>query len=791
MWQKSLSTIIILILSILQLSAQNKSSELSGQIIADGEPIDYAIIRILETNQGTSSSENGKFKFKLPTGTYTISVSAIGYEPYKKKVVIVDNQNVNLDINLNYNDQSLEEVVIETNAISRLSNSAYNAIAIDTKAKQNSNQNIGDALKQVPGIKLRETGGVGSDMQLMMDGFSGKHIKIFIDGVPQEGVGGSFGLNNIPVNFAERIEVYKGVVPVGFGTDAIGGVINIVTPKRNIKQSYIDASYSFGSFNTHKSYANFGQTLDNGFTYEVNAFQNYSDNNYKIYTPVKDFESGVIDKSKKEWVKRFNDKYHNEAITAKIGVVNKKWADRLLFGFKYSHQHKEIQNGVRQDIVYGEKFNYGHSIMPSLEYSKNDIAKNLDFNFTANYNKNIVNNVDTTNFEYNWYGHSRPSNAPGEQSYQLSRSTNHNFNSTVTSVYRLGIAHSFTVNNVYNHFTRNNQSLLVGGSKNPIDKRTEKNISGLSYRYIHNQAWNLSVFSKIYNQKVSGPMASTANQDEFERVKRSIGALGYGLATTYFVNRQIQAKLSMERAYRLPTIDELFGDEDLESGDIKIKPEKSDNYNFSISYNTQLGTQSLYVEAGYILRNTNDYIQRKIQSLSGGKFGAAFENHGHVVTNGFNIAVHYVPLNWISLGANFTETNARDKVKTIGSTSTQANPTYGARMPNTPYRFANSDITFYWRNSIKKGNLFTATYDNLHLHGFPLYSEVLGSSSEFLVPSQFSHNLTLSYAMNDSKYNFSVELRNFSNEKLYDNFSLQKAGRAFYAKARIYFHSNK
>lgn len=74
-------------------------------------------------------------------------------------------------------------------------------------------------------MKLRESGGVGSDMQLMLDGFSGKHVKVFIDGVPQEGVGSSFGLNNIPVNFADRIEVYKGVVPVGFGTDAIGGVI--------------------------------------------------------------------------------------------------------------------------------------------------------------------------------------------------------------------------------------------------------------------------------------------------------------------------------------------------------------------------------------------------------------------------------------------------------------------------------------------------------------------------------------------------------------------------------------
>lgn len=81
-------------------------------------------------------------------------------------------------------------------------------------------------------MKIRESGGVGSDMAVTMDGFSGKHVKVFIDGVPQEGVGSSFGLNNIPVNFADRIEVYRGVVPVGFGADAIGGVINIVTPRR-------------------------------------------------------------------------------------------------------------------------------------------------------------------------------------------------------------------------------------------------------------------------------------------------------------------------------------------------------------------------------------------------------------------------------------------------------------------------------------------------------------------------------------------------------------------------------
>lgn len=236
----------------------------------------------------------------------------------------------------------LDEVVVVSNGVTRLKRSAFNAVALDTKALQNSTQNLSEALAQAPGMKIRESGGVGSDMQLMMDGFTGKHIKIFIDGVPQEGVGSSFGLNNIPVNYAERIEVYKGVVPVGFGTDAIGGVINIIT-KKNRNKWFLDASYSYGSFNTHKSYVNFGQTFRSGLTYEINVFHNYSDNNYYVDTPVKDFTTGAINKKKIEHVKRFHDTYHNEAVIGKIGFVDKKWADRLMFGFAYSHMYKDIQ----------------------------------------------------------------------------------------------------------------------------------------------------------------------------------------------------------------------------------------------------------------------------------------------------------------------------------------------------------------------------------------------------------------------------------------------------------------
>lgn len=562
-------------------------------------------------------------------------------------------------------------MTVTATGVGRVKRSAYNAIAIDTRGMQNTTKNLSDALATAPGVKLRESGGVGSDMQLMVDGFSGKHVKVFIDGVPQEGVGSSFGLNNIPVSFAKRIEVYKGVVPVGFGTDALGGVINIVTEKQP-RRWFADASYSYGSFNTHKSYVHFGQALKNGFTYEVNAFQNYSDNDYRVDAPVKNFDTGSFNEAEKVRVRRFHDNYHNEAVVAKAGVTGKPWADRLMVGLTYSHMYKDIQTGVRQKTVFGEKHRYGHSLMPSLEYSKrNLLVEGLNVVLTANYNRNSTVNVDTARYQYNWLGERHELNSPGEQSY--------------------------------------------------------------------------------------------------------------------FILPELQVKLSYEKAYRLPTIEEMFGDEDLESGDIGIRPENSDNLNLNISWSGKMGDHSLYAEGSLVFRDTKDYIQRNVQDLSGGRENATYTNYGKVLTKGYNLSVRYMFRNVLSVGGNFTQMDVRDNEKYQIGTAGGAveNLGYKARISNVPYRFADYDVTFYWHRLGGRGNLLTLTYDSQYTHRFSYYPEIFGSVNDFYVPNQFAHNLTLSYSMKEGRYNFSLECRNFTNEKLYDNFSLQKAGRAFYAKFRV------
>ena len=762
---------------------------ISGKVIStEKEVVDFATVYLKGTGHGGITNQEGIYHVSAPAGNYTLVVSAVGYKTVEKPVTLLRGQRVRQNITISPETQQLDEVTVVSTGVSRLKRSAFNAVAVDTKELQNTTKNLSDALAKAPGMKLRESGGVGSDMQLMLDGFSGKHVKVFIDGVPQEGVGSSFGLNNIPVNFADRIEVYKGVVPVGFGTDAIGGVINIVTNKKR-RRWFLDASYSYGSFNTHKSNVNFGQTFKNGFTYEINAFQNYSDNDYHIEAPVEDFETGRIDRDKKVRVKRFNDTYHNEAIVGKVGVVDKKWADRLMLGFTYSNMYQDIQTGVRQDIVYGQKHRKGHSLMPSLEYYKRNLfAKGLDVALTVNYNKNLTTNVDTASYKYNWYGDRKLLNSPGEQSYQHSRADNNNWNGTFTANYRLGKMHMLTFNHVLNTFSRSNTSLLAKEEQSDaITKETRKNISGVSYRLMPSETWNLSVFGKYYNQFVAGPVATDANQNDYVRTTRSVSSIGYGAAGTYFILPGLQAKLSYEKAYRLPTIEEMFGNEDLEMGDIGIRPENSDNVNLNLSYNRTFGRHSVYVEGGLVYRNTKDYIQRNITDLSGGKSAATYINYGKVLTKGYNISTRYGFGKWVSVGGNFTQMDVRDNMKTSISGSAE-NIAYKERMPNLPYIFADSDVTFYWRDLGRKGNALTVSYDNQYLHSFTYYSSKIGSNKgDYVVPSQFSHNLSLSYSLRDGRYNLSFECRNFTDEQLYDNFSLQKAGRAFYGKVRVYF----
>src|SRR5690606_18849372 len=131
----------------------------------------------------------------------------------------------------------------------RLRRSAQAVQVIDTEEAKREAADLGEVLARSKGVGVQRSGGLGSGERLSLGGRSGDQVRFFLDGVPLDLSGYPFGLANVPVNLVERVEVYRGVVPIRFGADALGGAVNLVTDD-DVTGTHGAASYQFGSFGT-------------------------------------------------------------------------------------------------------------------------------------------------------------------------------------------------------------------------------------------------------------------------------------------------------------------------------------------------------------------------------------------------------------------------------------------------------------------------------------------------------------------------------------------------------------
>ncbi|RZK61664.1 MAG: Plug domain-containing protein, partial [Pedobacter sp.] len=259
-------------------------------------------------------------------------------------------------------------------------------------------------LNGVAGVRVKETGGMGSEFNYSIHGLSGKAIKFFIDGIPMENFGTGFSINNFPVNVIERIEVYKGVSPVELGGDALGGSINIVT--RKDFSNYLDVSLSTGSFNTQRAALSFKwRSKASGLTLSANSFHNSSANDYKVWGRTVEIAGPGNKPITGLRFRRFNDDYSSSVIQSEIGLTRKKWADEILIGVTASAIDKGIQTGRTMAFVFGDARFTESFFMPTLKYSKKGLLNNrLAINFYASVNKLNATTIDTGSRKYNWAG---------------------------------------------------------------------------------------------------------------------------------------------------------------------------------------------------------------------------------------------------------------------------------------------------------------------------------------------------------------------------------------------------
>jgi len=243
-----LSTVVFYVFFFSLFSAfgqHRESAKIIGYIRnSAGSALSGATVYIPSTAYSTQADRDGHFVLLVDAGNYEMIGSALGYVAQKISFSLTSGEVKRHQFTLSRDpNTAIEQVVVEgKSAIQEVRETPFNVIALDAKSQYNSTLNLAQLLGKASGVRVRESGGVGSDVNISLNGFTGRHVKIFMDGVPLQTSGSSFQLNNIPVSLAERIEVYKGVVPIEFGADAIGGVINIVTNQTT--NSFLDASYS-------------------------------------------------------------------------------------------------------------------------------------------------------------------------------------------------------------------------------------------------------------------------------------------------------------------------------------------------------------------------------------------------------------------------------------------------------------------------------------------------------------------------------------------------------------------
>ena len=516
---KNFFTVIFLSL-FLCAQSQEISSSVSGTVKDNsGKPLPFASVFIQGLKLGVLTDDNGQFTIeKIPLGKYNVIVSFIGYTTQSKAIEIIENsRHIKVNYILKENVENLDEVNVNGKSKeTQIETKGFAVSAIKTEEASLRNIQTNELLNTTVGVKIRQNGGLGSEVTYSLNGLSGNSVRIFIDGIPISTYGNSFNLNSIPPSMIKNIEVYKGVVPGHLADDALGGAINIVL--HNDAKTNFNTSVSYGSFNTLQASVNglyrFEKT---GLTVKASLFHNYSDNDYKV-SGRSVVVTGLGGVQTPITARRFNDAYRSTGGKAEIGYTDVKWADQFFVGITGSDDYKEVQHGAFMTITpYKDRFLESDALLGSLTYQKKDLfTKGLDVNINGLYGKRNRAVNDTVSWAYSWTGE-RAIDFRGDE-YQYTWRSQQEGGPTLAKIkrnvasirtgvsYAINNHHKISANHVYSGIDREDSDALRSVLENTFvgTRDLKKNIYSLTYEVsAFDDKLKTSLFGKHYQQKTT------------------------------------------------------------------------------------------------------------------------------------------------------------------------------------------------------------------------------------------------------------------------------------------------
>lgn len=222
---------ICFILFLIYFTGFSQNTEIKGVVLYKNSPVPFVNVYIKNASKGTMSDEEGNYSFKLAQGTHTLIVQSIGFKTVEEKVT-VENKTLTLNFNLEEDVLGLDQVVVSATrtALNRREAPVLVTVTNAESLKNVQAATLFEGLSFQPGLRTEVNCQNCGFSQIRINGLDGAYSQILVNSRPVFGsLNGIYGLEQIPTNMIEQIEVTRGGGSAIFGSNAIAGTINIIT----------------------------------------------------------------------------------------------------------------------------------------------------------------------------------------------------------------------------------------------------------------------------------------------------------------------------------------------------------------------------------------------------------------------------------------------------------------------------------------------------------------------------------------------------------------------------------
>ncbi|XXY22331.1 TonB-dependent siderophore myxochelin receptor MxcH [Sorangium sp. So ce216] len=749
-----------------------------------GEPVAGVEIAVASPDGGSRrvarTDEQGRFRVEaLAPGPYDVTAAPAFAQRLRVRVAAASGREAQTTLRLVplAAVPSLEVSVRGASEAERLRRSAEAVQVVETAAARRQSADLGEVLARSEGVSMRREGGLGSADRFSLNGLTGDQIRFFLDGVPLALSGYSSGIASVPVNLVERVEIYRGVVPVRFGADALGGAVNLVTD-RDTRGTRASASYQVGSFGTYRLTLGARHAHEpSGLFARASGFVDHARNDYPMQDVEVSDDSGRV---KRAEVRRFHDRYRAAGGSVEAGWLRRPWAERLLLRAFYAAHDRDVQHSLYMTVPYGEVTYGRQSGGAQVRYEQPLHGRRLRLDAVAGYALARTAFRDMGTCRYDWRGRCDAiMPQPGEMGEAADQAVlQHTAYASVNLAVRVAPGHLVRLGVSPTYASRTGRNRANGDEYDPLTAQRGLlgGVAGVEYeaRLLDGRLANIA-FLKSYAQVLGTKelLPSGALRD----LDLTRHRLGIGDSLRFRFTEALYAKASYELATRLPSAEELFGDGGVIVDSLHLRPEVSHNVNAGVTLErAETGFGHVRFDVNGFGRLVEDLIR-----LGGQASYAKYENFPSARSLGFESSVGWTsPGDWLALDGQLTWQDFRN--------TTSAGPlSYfeGERILNQPYLFADASARLQWPEPFHRRDALTLTWSTRYVGEFFLGWESAGAGDEkHTVEPQLLHTLALAYAVQSGgrSVSGSLEVHNLTDQRAFDFYGVQRPGRAAYAK---------